>query len=341
MSAKLNLAVLLLLSFVFLSSGSYTLQLSFYYENHSPLIPNTSFVHKWVPKRPHSAPHGYLFSHSTPHIATLTPTPTSPTAPPGPPKCLLPNWVFWGLNISEPNLLPLTTGGILIGAGGVAYLTSPAAVHLRSHVSYAIIFAFFFIMNFSAIVLHCFSPTINNKTVSSWMFFLDGMGTSGVCLSFTIAALADLNIISDSGKLKLTLSGILFTAYAYGWYSAIFNEWPYGFPILYLLTTSLGSISYFILQFVWLFKTGFNKSSFYLLGAFVVGMLGLQTLKDPQLALYLCDHLPAWLAGETPWFTASDLALYLLFAYITKRESSMYAKLNSASSIEEGIKIQE
>eukprot|EP01097_Dermamoeba_algensis_P003320 TRINITY_DN2337_c0_g1_i2.p1 TRINITY_DN2337_c0_g1~~TRINITY_DN2337_c0_g1_i2.p1 ORF type:complete len:275 (+),score=71.44 TRINITY_DN2337_c0_g1_i2:233-1057(+) len=266
---------------------------------------------------------------------------TTPSPPPGPPKiCLIKNLVFWHLNVSEANLVPLTIGGMAVGVGGVSYLLSSSAAHIHSRVSYAIIFGFFFVMNFSAIVLHCFSPTINSALVSEWMLFLDGLGTSGVGVSLIIAALVDLKVLPDAGRVKLTLSGLLYLAFCYGWYSTVFNKWPLGFPLLYLLVTVIGAVSYFVLQFVWLIKNGFNKSSFFLLGAFLVGMLGLQTIRDPALASYLCDHLPHWLAGETPWFVASDLSLFLLLKYVTKRQNSLYVKLMPVSTVEEGFGFQ-
>lgn len=234
--------------------------------------------------------------------------------------------------VHNPFLVLCAGLGVLVGIAGFfltrKYLSSETdhnSPYLAS--SYTLIYMSFACMNFSGLVVWCFSDKATNNnnghgklsSSSQLWLMIDGIFSSLTSFNFIIAWMTDVGWFSLNKKWHKSILFFCYQLIAIGYFAETYLGWRRGWDLLYIQLTQVGSVSYFLAQFIMMVRSNNFTGIRYLLIAGAVGLIGLTTFQNDKVQKFYCDVTLGWFDGLCVWYTQSDMSLALLLTFAITR----------------------
>jgi len=152
--------------------------------------------------------------------------------------------------------------------------------------------------------------------VLAWAKFLiawvDVTLTSSIAVSFFFNGLSDLGKLNEDSKTARVVMFGTYVAIGIAWFYALWINWLWAFPILYLLLVFLACSGYVLCELIYLCR-GNARGLGHLIAAGAFGLLGLLCLVmyPPKL----CIVFTSWWGNSEWWFFFSNCAVWSVYQY--------------------------
>eukprot|EP01097_Dermamoeba_algensis_P007224 TRINITY_DN4530_c0_g1_i1.p1 TRINITY_DN4530_c0_g1~~TRINITY_DN4530_c0_g1_i1.p1 ORF type:complete len:292 (+),score=64.30 TRINITY_DN4530_c0_g1_i1:37-876(+) len=249
----------------------------------------------------------------------------------------------FSVTVFQPDIAIFAIGGALIGFTTFLTILRHRKYLLNSEV-YTVLFFLFGCMNTSGLFINSLDPKGNPATKNQTIIeLIDLFCSSAVSLTFIYCGLTDVGVFKDKSALLRAILGVSYGLLFYAWVLSELGKIQNMFNYLYTDLTVIGSLSFFVLSFIWLLKNKTIRGIEWLLLAGVSGVVGILVLKG-----YLGDfcswkvdlfgvsyHLPH--SGGV-WYFFSDLSLVMFALFYLFSKSIPSPKIQEQDNTSDEIK---
>lgn len=229
-------------------------------------------------------------------------------------KCkTIPTWELpGGFLLHDPSMLVCAGAGIWTGLNGFC-----AVRQWRGNVDvaamYAATFLTFACMNVTGLSSWSF---ITDQRLGFYALLVDCSFSTITAVNFLLCLFADTGCLKPVSRKSHTFVVVLaWAAVALGYYEAAFGGWAAGWTFMYADVTMFCSGVFALGTGLRMLRTGRFAGVGALLGALVVGGVGLRLVYNEEVQKALCEWMGGYFCGLDVWYLESAFAMHLLLSY--------------------------
>ncbi len=174
-------------------------------------------------------------------------------------------------------------------------------------------------------ILHCFIHDEAGPHDSFWIrtlrfiFMVIDVGlTSNIAVAFAWAGASDLEWLNPCSKRSKILIYCSFVLVFICWIVSLLMQLKFGFLILYMAVVGMCCGFYLITQIILFIQKESTKGWEWFIAGGVFGLIGFAALLNPAVCKWLYP-ISAFINPEFIWFLCSDLAVFCLFVFVSKK----------------------